>query len=131
MIFRADLLFDPGTKDLFVGVRGGCGTKLSRKDRYQTLCDVAVEACKHGPLEPLPEGTILVGWVDASQGSVRLAPGRHQQLSGAWGEFLDRRQLNSVADEREHDDRQRFRRAVITGNRAEMARLGPRRGWRW
>ena len=128
---QADLYLDRGTKRLFAVSAHHEAAELSRHDRYQTLCAAAVEACRSGRAVPLPETARRVGRVDAYTGRVVLEPSTVRDVSGVWGRAIDRRELESVALEREADERQRFRRAVLTGDAAEIAQLGPKRHWRF
>jgi hypothetical protein len=126
---HAELYLDPEAR-LFVGGRHAA-VGLRRQGRYQTLCEAAVEACQSTRRASLPEGAKLVGHVDAMAGWVRLLPTFVTAVGAAWGSPIDLHQLESVARAKEADESGRFRRAVVTGNVSEMARLGPRRHWRF
>ena len=127
----AELFLDAAQGRLLVGNARSGLVELHRGSRHGTLCEAAVEACQTGQLVVPPEGLQRAGYVDPQNGQVRLLPAVAQAVSGVWGAPLDRRQLESVALERADDERRQFRRAVVTGNMGQMAKLGPRRGWRW
>ena len=108
----------------------GPAARLGHSDRLQTLCAAAIEACHPTELVSLPETARRAGSVDVRRGRIVLEPGFVRAVSRAWGQPVDRRQLESVALDKDADERRQFRRALITSNVAETARLGPSRHWR-
>lgn len=128
MFSSADLLLVDGA--LFVGSRGHIA-QVERTGRNETLCAAAIIACEHGRLQPRPADLEPVGVVDVQRGEVRLRSGAHTLVQAAWGVHVDRSQLASVMLDRERDETQEFRAAVLRRDVGTIARLGPRRGFRW
>ena len=97
-----------------------------------TLCSAAIDALRTGGRAQESPSLLVVGYIDDQEGRVRLiGKTAHAEIAAAWGHPIDRRELESVALEREQQERMQFRRAVMMGDMDKVARLGPKRHWRF